>query len=163
MLWGETIESYGSGAGVDPVRMLQFYEQFSEFEGRLPFSPYPELLTVGNGIYDTLRRLQDELGDEWRHLTIDPIRFRTQLLRNIHDYVVRGNAQFAEFEPRIRRDLGLLRRDPRSTWQNMRARASDFPEKLQRLKYGSRSKGRKEKHRFEDIHAAARFVGERVK
>lgn len=160
MLWGATMESYGTGSMEDPGRMLQFYRQFPEFEGRLPLSPYPELLTIGNTIYDTLRRLQKELGEEWSHLDVDPVRFRNQLLGDVRAYAERGHPEYEQIARRIRHDLAALQRSPNIGWQRLRARAGDLPEKIKRLKYGSRSKGRKQKHRFENIHDAARFVGQ---
>ncbi|MEM7248343.1 MAG: glycosyltransferase family A protein [Acidobacteriota bacterium] len=159
MLWGETMESYGSGSRHDPDRILQFYRQFPEFDGTLPLSPYPELLTIGNTIFDTLSRLKGELGPEWSHLEIDPVRFRKMLLEDVDLLAASGHEQYRELATRIRADLAELSREPGRGWRRFLARLGDLPEKLRRLSAGRRSTGRKERHHFDNIHEAARFVG----
>lgn len=163
MLWGDTLESYGSGAQREPSRLLQFCRQFPEFDGTLPLSPYPGLLTVTNCIYDTLCRLKRDLGSDYAHLKIDPVRFRLHLLKDLERYVERGHAEYVEHRDRIRSDLRRLRLthglNPWWAWRRIAARASTVPEKIRRIAAGPKSSGPKQRHRFPNIHEAARFVG----
>lgn len=163
MLWGETMESYGSGARRDPAKMRQFFEQFPEFEGTLPLSPYPRMLTVTNCVYDTLVRLKRDLGPEYDRLEIDPLRFRSAMLEDVERFVERGHAEYGEDRRRLRDDLGRQRLrgclDPRQIGQRLVRRARTLPEKFQRIKSGTRSAGVKRRHRFPNIHEAAQFVG----
>lgn len=159
MLWGETMQSYGSGSRRDPDRMLQFYRQFPEFRGTLPKSPYPELLTVSNTVFDTLARLREELGDDGASLEMDPVRFRRQLLRDIDLFTSRDHGGYEEIGARIRGDMERSR-----SWEYrgrvFRARVSELGEKLNRLSAGRRTTGPKQRHHFDNIHEAAKFVGQ---
>lgn len=163
MLWGENLESYGSGAGREPSRMLQFFRQFPEFQGTLPLSPYPGVLTVTNSIYDTLCRLKRDLGQDYAHLEIDPVRFRLHLLQDIERYLERGHAEYLEDRDRIRGDLRRFRLshglNPWRAWKRVAARARSFPEKFQRIAAGRKTVGPKRRHRFSNIHEAAQYVG----
>jgi hypothetical protein len=163
MLWGETMASYGSGAARDPGRMLQFFRQFPEFEGTLPLSPYPHLLTVTNCIYDTLSRLKRDLGSDLAHLEVDPILFRARMLKDVEQYIEGGHSGYTADRDQIRADLKRLRRtvglDPRRAWRKIAARAGALPEKVRKLAGERKTTLIKQRHTFANIHEAARFVG----
>lgn len=163
MLWGENMQSYGSGARRDPAKVLEFLRQFPDFEGTFPYSPYPDLITVTNGIFDTYCRLREYLGDGFQHLQINPVRFRRELLKDIDHYVERGHDQFRAERERIARDLARLRRrqnlDLLELLRRVGHRAESLPEKLRRLTVGRKTTGWRTRHRFENIYEAAQFVG----
>ena len=105
MLWGENMQSYGSGSQRDPAHLLKFFREFPDFTGRLEHTPYPDLLTVTNAIYDTLTRIRAELGPEFAGLCIDPVRYRRYLLQDLERYIEFGHTECRPWLARIRRDL----------------------------------------------------------
>jgi len=105
MLWGENMQSYGSGSQRDPAHLLRFFREFADFTGRLEHTPYPDLLTVTNAIYDTLTRIRAELGPKFAGLRIDPVRYRRYLLQDLQRYIEFGHAECRPWLARIRRDL----------------------------------------------------------
>ena len=161
MLWGETMQSYGSGATRDPAHMLRFYKQFPEFEGTLPLCPYPEILTVNNCIFDTLARLKQQDPEGLAPYEIDPIRYRTRMLEDVTVYTDAGHEDYLPHKARLEKDLAEHKRTNRlgHGLRHLSNRANALPEKFARAAAGSRSKGPKKKHRFDNIADAARYVG----
>lgn len=61
---GASKESYGYGARSNPEKVREFLSQFEEFDGKLLFSPFKKLLTLQNGILDTLLNSIHIVGEE---------------------------------------------------------------------------------------------------
>lgn len=104
-LWGENMSSYGSGAQQDPDHCLGFFQQFPEFSGRLPHSPYPQLFCVTAIIYETLCMVRQQLKLASPSLRIDPTAYRRMLLADIDRYAARGDHRYAADREVIQRDL----------------------------------------------------------
>ena len=105
-IFGKSLKSYGSGSLVNPDHLKKFYLEFPEFDGSFYYSPYPQLMTVTNGLYDTVSMVQEELGKKWR---IDPRRFRMALLTEIRTYVSHGHTQYLDYAEIVEADLARLK------------------------------------------------------
>lgn len=167
MLWGENMQSYGSGSQRDPAHLMQFFREFAEFTGRLELTPYPELMTVTNAIYDTLSRIRAELGPRFTDLRIDPVRYRRYLLQDLQRYIEFGHAECRPWLARIRRDLvrqrlaNLLR--PSAAVAALFEAGRSLVRRLGRSaakRLASRQKT--QRMRFANIFDAAQYVGDRV-
>lgn len=165
MLWGENLESYGAGSARNPAHMLRFLEQFEHFKGELPHSPYPKLLTVQNCVYDTFSRIRKTLGRDYDDLEIDPVRYRRILIKDCRRYLENGHPQYGAVTRQLMADVGALYwqrlLDPvwavQSTWDGATDIASRLARSVTRRWTGVK---RKQRFRFENIAAAAEFVGQ---
>lgn len=110
LMWGKNVRSYGSGSYVDPGHLLKFLREFREFDGRLALSPYPDLISVHNVVYDTLLRTRESLGSPARHLSVDPRTFLEHLLRDIAVYIKNGHEAYRRHQETVERDLRRLAR-----------------------------------------------------
>jgi len=97
MVWGKNIKSYGSGSRVDPYHLLEFCQQFKEFDGKFKHSPFPELMCITNGLYDTLYIVRDILGPSYRNLEVDKIRYYESLLSDINVYIKCGYEDYKHY------------------------------------------------------------------
>lgn len=167
MLWGENMESYGAGSARNPAHMLSFFQQFETFTGELPRSPYPQLLTVQNCVYDTYIRIRELLGSQFADLETDPIRFRQILIKDCRRFVANGHPSYEEAAVQLEEEVRLLRRkrltNPVWAWQSLVDGIGDIGRRLGRS-IARRCTGakRRERHHFANICDAAAFVGERA-
>jgi hypothetical protein len=167
MLWGENMESYGAGSARNPAHMLSFFQQFETFTGELPRSPYPQLLTVQNCVYDTYIRIRELLGSKFADLETDPIRFRQILIKDCRRFVANGHPSYEEAAVQLEEEVRLLRRkrltNPSWAWQSLVDGIGDVGRRLGRS-IARRCTGakRRERHHFDNICDAAEFVGERA-
>jgi glycosyltransferase involved in cell wall biosynthesis len=167
MLWGENMESYGAGSARNPAHMLSFFKQFETFTGELRFSPYPDLLTVQNCVFDTYCRVRELLGREFAGLQIDPVRFRQILIKDCRRFVANGHPSYEAQVRKLEHDLACLRRKrlarPGRAIRDLLDGAGDVGQRMVRS-FSRRWTGshRRERHHFTNICDAAAFVGERA-
>lgn len=167
LMWGENLLSYGSGSQRDPAHLLSFFRQFDGFDGRLPLSPYPELLTVTNLVYDTLARVRETLGKEWAGLAMDPVRFHRQLIEDVERYERHGHPAYGPVAADLRNTLRRLRTaralQPLVSARNLAAGAPLFAERLQQsVKKRFEPRVALERRQYANIAEAARAVGQLV-
>jgi hypothetical protein len=164
LLWGDNLLSYGTGSYRDPNYLRSFFAQFDDFDGQLPFSPYPGLLTVTNALFDTFCRMRDVLGPLGAGLEIDPLRFHRRLLKDVERYRKHGHpgyeAHIAELQGRVRRLRAGRALHPLALARSL---ASDATVAVERIR---RSVGRRlpphfklVRRQFPDIAEAARALG----
>lgn len=163
-LWGENLLSYGSGSSRSPAHLLSFFEQFDSFSGKLPFSPYPELLTIASLVYDTLCRAREALGPRWAGLEIDPVAFHRQLLADVERYASQGHEGYAEIATQVRERLRQLRTaralQPLARVRGLAAGAPFFAERLQQsVKKRLKARPPLERQHYANIAEAARALG----
>lgn len=165
MLWGENLESYGAGSARDPNHLQSFFRQFETFDGKLPLTPYPNLLTVQNCVYDTFARVKNLLGPDFANLWIDPIRYRRILVRDCLRYVANGFSGYDFATRQLKRDIASLRRQrlSRPVW-GMHSLLTGFTDLLERLTRSAqrRLSGTRNRARmcFDNICEAAAILGE---
>jgi len=164
MLWGENMESYGAGSARNPAHLQRFFDQFESFSGELALSPYPNLLTVQNCVYDTYCRVRDLLGPESSQLQIDPIRFRQILIKDCKRFIENGHPNYTAVIHRLAQDVANLRRwrlkSPGWVWQMLVDGAVDNSHRWWRsaVRRGT-GQHRKTRRYFPNICEAAEFVG----
>lgn len=167
MLWGENVESYGAGSARNPEQMLAFFNQFESFKGELPYSPYPQLLTVQNCVFDTFQRVRNQLGPKFNELRTDPVRLTYELIKDCRKYVENGHADYESRMVKLRSDLYKLRRqrmlDLLWAWQSLHGGLVDVLSRTGRSLY-RRWTGQKRRERkyFDNICEAAAAVGQQV-
>lgn len=167
MLWGENMESYGAGSARNPVHMLSFFQQFDTFTGSLSFSPYPDLLTVQNCVYDTYCRMRELLGPKFTDLRIDPIRYRRILVKDCRRFVANGHSAYEEHALQLEQELSRLqwRRLANPAWAARSVTDGIFDIGHRLLRSVSRrltGSNRRERVHFDNICDAAAFVGQRA-
>ena len=104
-LYGENMASYGAGAKRDPEHLLRFLRQFSDFTGRFSHSPYPDLILINNGIFETFQIVREQLGPSFAYLATNPIRLRREMVKDAERYVERGFTQFQTAIDQLTRDV----------------------------------------------------------
>jgi hypothetical protein len=167
MLWGENLESYGAGSARNPEQMLGFFNQFESFKGELPYSPYPQLLTVQNCVFDTFQRVRNQLGAEFCELRTDPVRLTYELIKDCRKYAENGHGQFEPQIAKLQHDLNKLRRqrmlDLLWAWQSLHGGLIDVLNRSGRSMY-RRWTGQKRRNRlyFDNICQAAAAVGQQA-
>lgn len=167
LMWGENLLSYGAGSQRNPAHLLSFVRQFDGFDGKLPFSPYPELLTVANVVYDTLARVRETLGPTWAELKMDPVRFHRQLVEDVERYVEHGHPEYVPIAADLRAKLRSLRTAlafrPLESARNLAAGAPHFADKLQQsMKKRFEPRVPLERRQYGNIAEAAAAVGKLV-
>lgn len=108
MLWGNNLRSYGSGAMANPARLAEFLGETRAFQGRFVHSPYPELVTVHNALYDTFCATRALLGGDRDDLVVNACLFRRRLLRDVDTYLRGGHREYLPFREAIGADLRTL-------------------------------------------------------
>lgn len=165
VLWGENMESYGAGSARNPAHLQKFLKQFESFTGDLPNSPFPNLLTVQNCVYDTFCRVRDLLGPESSRLPIDPIRFRQILAKDCRRYLENGHQEYSAALNKLSQEIANLRRwrlkSPSWVGESLFYGLLDTGHRCTRS-IGRRLTGQQRKTRryFPNIAAAAEYVGE---
>jgi glycosyltransferase involved in cell wall biosynthesis len=105
MLWGNTLVFYGPGSRQNPAHFLEYLEQFAEWDGRFPYSPYPELLTMNNAILDTVYRARDMLGENFQDFEVDQVKFLTALIGDMNPYLASGHKEYEAYYRKIAAEL----------------------------------------------------------
>ncbi|MFQ5700741.1 MAG: glycosyltransferase family 2 protein [Acidobacteriota bacterium] len=163
MLWGCNVRSYGSGARVDPDHLMNFLREFDQFDGRFPWSPYPDIIVIANMVHDTLCAMRQELGVTQGQLPIDPLRFRRALISDLRIYLEKGHDRFARPLAVVERDLRRMIPGPTRAYKAIRKKMSSGWRRLsggfRRRREESRIiRGRGTGTRFENISEAADFL-----
>lgn len=161
-VWGENMQSYGPGAKRDPAILRQFMEEHDEWKGLYRHTPYPGILSVANGLFDTMEIARRELKLSESRYPIDPIRYRKQMIKDLRTYQSRGvtglEADVQLLEGDLRREQFRWGVSPGS-WS---ATAGNWLRRRQE-KSASRSYHRDDAdestHTFGNIYDAARAAG----
>lgn len=159
-IWGENMQSYGPGSRRDQGILRQFMEEHSEWKGTLANTPYPNILTVVNVLFDTMEIARRELNIP-KSFGIDPIRFRETMIDELKMYADRNVAGAAEDMVRVEKDLSLVQRQRMLSPANWTESAA-YWWRRQCEKRASRSyrKSPGEKtHKFSNILDAAIYAG----
>jgi hypothetical protein len=104
MIWGKGSASYGAGSQANLDHLMEFMRQFPEFKGRLELVGYPELITVGNIIADTLLLTRRLIGPEADWMSINPWAHARMIEKDILKYQSCGVHRYDNLLPRVRED-----------------------------------------------------------
>jgi hypothetical protein len=173
MIWGKGAVSYGSGSQANPDHLLEFMRQFPEFTGKLELAKYPDLITVGNMIADTLLLTRRLLGAEGEWMRINAWTLSRMIEKDIKIYQSRGHDRYDRFLPMIRADKHAARIGPKLALQvsKMPRRLERFarlfsPSNVANLVHGARAKTVRVDGKdagFSDIAGAAAYYSSHVR
>lgn len=112
-VWGENKISYGPGSRTNPKKLLEFLNEFDDFEGHFPFSPYPDLFVITNGLYDTYCGVCELLADQASGLQVDQYTYRRRLLRDIQRYIDMGFEDYRKYHDVVSEDIKEFSPEPK--------------------------------------------------
>lgn len=119
-VYGKNLLSYGAGSRINPDHLLEYLSEFQEFDGQFQYSPFPELMTVHNGVYDTLCRTRRLLETDYGGLEVDRAIFYHLLLNDIRQYVDNGYAEYAKYVQRIKNHVRSMPASMRASFMKRR-------------------------------------------